>query len=217
MPQRDYHVRKKLKKMTRRVLADDCESEDSDEECDKTRYVKQVQNKIFFHADVSKKSILKLIECMAQATNYAMEHSDEPKVVLYIHSSGGDAYAGFSGLSHIENNRVPVICVADGFVASAATFLLLGGAQRFAIAYSGILIHQLKIGMWGKYSELLDEITNSGSMMCDITELYKQKTTMPPERLKELLSKEVVLGTSDAINYGFVSGIYTKANRGIQL
>ena len=45
-----------------------------------------------------------------------------------------------------------------GFVASAATFLLLAGAERLAMPNAHILIHQIRTGFWGKFNDLLDEV-----------------------------------------------------------
>ena len=47
--------------------------------------------------------------------------------------------------------------VIDGFVASAASFMLLGGAERRASSRSFLLVHQLRGTFEGKYCDFVDE------------------------------------------------------------
>jgi len=51
-----------------------------------------------------------------------------------------------------------LITVADGFCASAATFVLMGSKHRRIMPHAHLLIHQLSTGAMGKYEELKDEI-----------------------------------------------------------
>ena len=82
-------------------------------------------------------------------------------IFLYIHTDGGDAYAGLSAMDHIKNMRVPVHTVVDGLCASAGTFILMGGEKKYALRHSSVLIHQLRLGFWGTYEDLKDEMQNS--------------------------------------------------------
>lgn len=182
--------------------------DDNDDEC-----IKSINNSVYFYAPVDKKTVLILYEKLKNATAYEKKkkkHGDPSKqrIYLYIHSPGGCLFSGFSAMNHIWWNEVPVVTVVDGFVASAATFLLLGGAERKAYSHSRILIHQLSTSFWGKYVDLLDEVKNSQDLMNSVKYIYTRYTNMNTERVDDLLSKELYMSANDTLERGFVDEIW---------
>lgn len=176
--------------------------------------VRVLKNNVYFYADITKTSILNLCETLTKLekelltmqSDYRLDTS--PSIYLYINSQGGDAFAGLSAMSVIQNLKVPVVCVADGIVASAATFLLLGATGgRMIRKNSCILIHQIRTEFWGKFVELEDELKNSKSLMKSITKIYQSKSTLPKEKIDALLKKELYLTDKKCVRYGLVESI----------
>jgi ATP-dependent protease ClpP protease subunit len=188
----------------KRRAADDADDEDagsvtSDGAC------------VFFYAAVSRESVLKLQACLREASAAALRGAAPgaaPCVHLHIFSNGGDVFAGLAGVDHIARNRVPVVTVADGMVASAASFLLLAGARRLALPHAFVRIHQLSIcGFEGKYADLVDEMQNSRALMRSIRALYRERTRLADARLDELLTKELDLDAATCVADGIVDGV----------
>jgi len=194
----------KKRKTCRFTIRNEEDEEDEDASADKD-LLNTVDNKIFFYCNVTKKTILKLVESLKKATDFALKN-EKDEVCLYIHSSGGDAFAGLSGLMHIEQNKVDVVCIVDGFVASAATFLLLGAKKRLGTKYSNILIHQITTGFWGKYSDMVDEMQNSNNLMTCIKHLYKEKTNIG-ENLDSIITKEINITAENALRWGLLTSL----------
>ena len=197
-------VKRKCTREIQVAVSDD----DSDDEDDQKVY--QTGTSIYFYSDVTRESILKLITCIRKAKQEVVRfsgHTSTPCIELYINSEGGDAYAGLSGMDHIRNSAIPIHTIADGFVASAATFLLLAGAKRFAMPHSTLLIHQLSSHFFGKYNELVDEMHNTRTIMTIIRKLYLSNTKMTEEQTKDLLSKELNLTATKSLKMGFVHEI----------
>ena len=200
--------------MKRKILKTRCapnddeeENSDSDSECDVTR----LKNSVYFYCDVNNKSVLQLITALDAASTDALANSyypTEARVYLYIHSRGGDAYSGLSAMDKIRLNPVPVITIADGYVASAATFMLLGADERKALKSAKLLIHQLSTGFWGKYSDLVDEMANSKELMETLRNVYKHRTQIPAKLLDELLSKELHISADNALVNGIVDEVW---------
>ena len=191
--------------MKRRFGVEEPVSEEDDNE------VIDMKDCVYFHAEVCNKSIIKLIQALSNATKYALENCYDPKdvyVYLYINSSGGDAFAGLSAMDHIRCNKIPVITIADGFVASAATFMLLGGVERKCMRNAKILIHQLSTTFWGKHADLLDEVHNCKELMETLQNIYTTSTYIKGPQLKSLLKKEIHMNSTQAFDYGFVDEIY---------
>jgi ATP-dependent Clp protease protease subunit len=131
-----------------------------------------------------------------------------PRVFIYIHSNGGDAFAGLSGMDHIRFNRVPVTTIVDGMVASAASFLLLGASVRKCMPNSFVRIHQVSImGFDGKFDEFQDEYQNSNSLMDTVRNVYLSNTSMSRKRLEEILKKEIDMNAHTCVREGIVQSI----------
>jgi ATP-dependent Clp protease protease subunit len=159
---------------------------------------------IYFYGDVSKASTLKLFQLLPEAAVCA----GGGEVWIYIHSDGGCAYAGLSALDHLLNfDQATVVCVADGFMASAATLLYLGGHRRLAFPRAQVLLHQLSAVFSGKYSELRDEMKNSTTLMRTLESIYEEYTTMKSEKIRSLLADEVTLTAQEARQLGIAHEI----------
>lgn len=173
--------------------------------------IERISTCVYFHSRVEVSSVIKLLKCISEATEEAKK-TYAPYIWLYIHSSGGDAFAGFSAMDHIKNNEIPVVTIADGLVASAATFILLGGARRFTMPTAHILIHQVQSEFSGKYKELLDDVSNTKSLMTTMKTIYTNETFMKKKDLKEWLYKELYMTADQSINFGLVESIYDGYN-----
>jgi ATP-dependent Clp protease protease subunit len=176
--------------------------------------IEVINNRIYFYEEINTKSVLYLCKCLRtleiKLLNLQNDYSlnEPPPIYLHIQSSGGDAFAGLSAMNVIENTKVKVVCVVDGFVASAATFLLLGATGgRLMRKNSTVLIHQIRTEFWGRYSELQDEMHNSQNLMKNIKRIYKKKSSMPLDRIDTILNKEVYLTHKQCLKYGLVTEI----------
>ena len=184
---------------------------DSEDESDTTTdSVICIKDSVYFYSEVNNANVLKLLEKLNEASDYSEKYhdSDNRGVYLYINSPGGSIFSGFSAMDHIYWNRVPVTTVVDGFVASSATFLLLGGSKRKALQNSRILIHQLFAQFWGKYNDLLDEVKNTEELMKSVKEIYTSQTYMKEKTVEALLQKELHMNATQALNYGFVDEVW---------
>ena len=160
---------------------------------------------IYFYADVSKKSVARLLREMNEAWKenvVARGPKPHSEIIVYVHSLGGDAYAGLSAMNHLRHFPCRVVTVADGMVASAATLLLLGGHERRIMPHTHVLIHQLRTGFWGKYDELKDEYRNSTLLMESLMDIYTKETSIPRDELETMLRSERCMSAEECVAYG---------------
>ena len=189
------------------------ENEPDDEDFHPDRDILVQGVSVYFYAEVTRRSVLHLVKCLGEASDYALRHCPTGihncAVYLFIHSGGGCAYAGLSAFDHIRNNKVPVTTIADGFLASAATFLLLGGEHRVAMRHATVLVHQLSVsGFSGKYSELEDEMVNSTALMETVKRVYMDNTDVTKKKLEGLLRTEKNLEADKCLRLGFVHELW---------
>lgn len=191
----------------KRNSGDDAEDSDTDDE----NIIKTIGTNIYFHAEVNRKNVFKLIENIKileiDLLKKAVDLTDyAPEIQLFIHSEGGDVYSGFSAMDHIQNARVNITTIADGCCASAGTFILLAGKKRLMNQHSYILIHQISSGgFWGKFEELKDEIQTCTKIMDMVKTVYTEKTEIPEKKLKTLMKRDVYLSSEECLQYQIVS------------
>jgi ATP-dependent protease ClpP protease subunit len=202
-------------KMTFNCNNSDGDGDTTDDESDKTTMTTNVVgNDIYFYEDISRNTILNLNKIIKMLEIKLMKKAAElsgytPEINIFIHSDGGDVYAGLSGMDHIKNCKVHINTIADGHVASAATFLLLGGHSKYIKEHTQVLIHQMTInGFWGKYDELKDEMNNSTKCMSLISNIYKNKTTVPSKLLKKFMKKDIYISAEECIKHSIVDGFF---------
>lgn len=196
----------RLKKRRRAEGEPTSENEEAPENC-----ILTIRECVHFNAAVETRYTLKLLKALDDASEFALKNCTWPcdaRVYLYINSGGGCAFAGLSIMDHIRLNRVPIITIADGYVASAATFILLGGYERKSMSNAKILIHQLSTAFWGKYADLLDEAQNSEELMETFRKVYVQNTKLHGNRLESLLKKELHMNATSSLNWGIVDEIW---------
>jgi ATP-dependent protease ClpP protease subunit len=175
--------------------------------------IEVINNQIYFYDEVSVKNMLKLCKTLCKIENQMLKLQVDfsldkpPKIFLHIQSTGGDAYAGLSAMNTIENMKVPVVTIVDGFVASAATFIFFGGSERWMQKNSSLLIHQIRTEFWGRFEEQKDDFKNSSSLMADILSIYTEKSDIPEKKLKRIMKRELHLDANTCSKYKIIHKI----------
>lgn len=183
-----------------------CTNEDEDDGASVTRR----GTAIFFNAEVTKKSIRELSEALDEAVREAYEtynRIDQPRLSLFIHSSGGDLYAGLQAYDVICRCVLNVVTVAEGYVASAATLLHLAGKTRFVSPGCHFLIHQLRSSADGTHSEIRDEYKNNTKLMLRLRNIYLERTRLSEKRLDRLLHRELDLTADECVKRGIAEAV----------
>jgi ATP-dependent protease ClpP protease subunit len=175
--------------------------------------IRTIENKIYFYDDITNESVLDLnktlleVDTKLQNTKNILGESFDPIIHLHIKTDGGEIFSAISTLDLIPNLRSQVYTYIDGCVASAGTLISVVGAKRFMGRNAYLLIHQLSGEMYGKFSEMEDQMENSTSLMKFIKGIYKKYTKIPMKQLDELLKRDLWLDSSQCLEYGIIDEI----------
>lgn len=176
--------------------------------------IEAVDNHIYFYTSVDSNTILELITKIREVSLFLLskglyEDRTSPELFLHINSDGGSIFDAFAALDTIVSCPVPIITIAEGCVASAATFMLIAGKKRIIRPNSFVLIHQLSHGYSKimKHDELKDETYNSELLMNHINALYKKYTKLPKKVMTEMLKHDLFLNATQSLSYGIVDEI----------
>jgi ATP-dependent Clp endopeptidase proteolytic subunit ClpP len=171
-----------------------------------------VNNKILFYADIDEGSVLHLnrvlleLDCKLQSIKN-FDDNYEPIIHLHLNTFGGAIYAAFATVDTIRRLKSKVYTYVDGNVASAGTLISLSGAKRYIGKHAHFLIHQLSSGVYGKFSEMEDEIETCTKLMKVLKDFYKKNTKVPMKRLDELMKRDIWLDAEECLSLGMVDEI----------
>lgn len=185
--------------------------------------IRRIENSIFFSDRITYQTVHELNYLLHQVETDILEdvkiaESDakktkakmadvivEPKpIVLNITTHGGIVHAAFSVVDTIRALRVPVHTVVSGYVASAGTLISLAGKRRFITPNSFMMIHEIRSGFWGRYSDARVEHENMTKLMDHIVRYYIDKTKITRERLSDMLRTDTDLNATECLDMGLV-------------
>jgi ATP-dependent Clp protease protease subunit len=140
-------------------------------------------------------------------------------IEMYINSPGGSLSAGLAIYDTMRLVKPDVATLCAGMAASAASVLLTGGAKgkRYALPYSKVIIHQPWVSQMGGQATDLEiharDLIKSRRVLADI---YVETTGQTLERIERDLERDYILTAPEAVEYGIVDSVITKASREAQ-
>ncbi len=196
--------------MFKKMNIDDSDDEDSSNE---TITVKR--NKVMFHADVNRENSFKLIECLDKAKEYVVIHNihsefDEiSNIYLHIFSDGGEVYCAMSIIDYILKSKIPIITVNEGCVASSGVLISLAGEERYIRKNAYMLIHEIRSGCMGKYSECQDDMENNDIIMEQVKNYMNERcdNKLLRKKLDKVLKHDNIWNAEKCLKYGLVDKI----------
>ena len=75
------------------------------------------------------------------------------KIYIHICSDGGEIFSALSVIDTILSSKIDIVTVCEGCVASAGVLISLAGKERFIRKHAYMMIHEIRSGCMGKYSE----------------------------------------------------------------
>lgn len=139
---------------------------------------------------------------------------DKKVITVRINSGGGDLETGIAIGNVLKGLKAKTIAINEGLIGSAAT--LISSSCDIVKAYKGteFMIHQAAGEMSGCYTR--DDLEKAiNSFVCAekvMLEIYKAKTGLPEEKLKELINAETWMTGEEAKAYGFVDVLIEDEN-----
>lgn len=177
------------------------------------------KNEFFLYDDINLNSVNKILKAIKAAENtwkdFLLEFTEilesaTPKPIkIYINSNGGDVFAAIPLIDAICNSKIPIETYVEGIAASAASLISLCGHKRFITKNSFMLIHELRSGIEGTYSDIIEEKSNCDKLMKVIKNLYLDKTNGKLEKktLNKILKKDMLLSSQECLDLGLVDKI----------
>ncbi len=126
---------------------------------------------------------------------------------LYINSPGGSVFEAQAIYTILKRHKASINVYIDGVAASAASIIAMAGDKVIMPKNAMIMIHNAWMYTAGNSSELrkiADDLDKTNQSMLEV---YKNKTGLDEEKLKEMMDAETWLTASEAYELGFAEEI----------
>jgi len=143
-----------------------------------------------------------------------LEREDPDKdISLYIHCPGGIISAGLAIYDTMQLLRCDISTICVGIAASMGTVLLCAGTKgkRYALPNSTIHMHQPMGGAQGQAADIEIAAREIIRMQQKLRSILAQHTGQPLEKITNDTDRDFYLSAEDALKYGLVDEILTKA------
>ena len=143
-----------------------------------------------------------------------LEREDPDKdISLYIHCPGGIISAGLAIYDTMQLLRCDVSTICVGLAASMGTLILCSGAKgkRYALPNSTIHMHQPVGGAQGQAADIEIAAREIIRMQQKLRQIIATHTGQPIEKVTHDTDRDFYLSAEDAVEYGLVDEILTKA------
>ena len=176
-------------------------------------------NEYYLYNDISMKSIQGLLKFIKNAekrwklflleTFEIIEKAEPKPLKIFINSNGGDVFAAIPIIDAIKNCSIPIYTYIEGMAASAASLISMVGHKRFITKNSFMLIHELRSGIQGTYSDIMDEKENCDKLMNVIKKIYLERSSgkLDSDVLEKILKRDIILTADESLTYGLVDEI----------
>ncbi|WP_028921091.1 ClpP family protease [Pseudonocardia acaciae] len=136
-------------------------------------------------------------------------------ISLYINSPGGSVPAGMVIFDTMRFIECDVATHGMGLAASMGQFLLSAGTpgKRYALPHCQILMHQPSAGVGGTESDIAIQAEQFRKHKRELAELIAEHTGQPVERITADFDRDRWFTAQEALEYGFVDEVITRAVR----
>ena len=150
-------------------------------------------------------------ETSAFSLKEAVRALDADIINVYIDSYGGSVSEGWAIYNELKRHPAKVRTFGTGFVASAALYPFMAGAERYAMDPSAYFFHQMLAGGVGNTSELrkmageLEKLNKIGRAA------FTDNTRLTAEDVAALEKAETWLSPYEALDLGIATAVMKNA------
>ena len=132
---------------------------------------------------------------------------DRKPIKLLFDSPGGDLDAQAAICSMIELSKTPIIGIAIGMVASAASLIYLTCHARLALKSSYFILHKGSATLSGDFENIMNSIDDYKKEVEKMVKVVVNHSNYTPEEVEEHMKKDWYVRAQEALDKGLVDEI----------
>lgn len=183
------------------------------------KYYQDLQNRIIWINDeITSDHTYELIHYIMRwnKEDKDIDPMDRVPIKIMFDSQGGDLDAQAAIRSVIELSTTPVIGVAIGMVASAASWIYLSCHLRLALKSSYFLLHKGSAKLQGDFENIISSIDDYRKEMSKMVQDIIDHSNYTKEEVEENMKRDWYVRAPEALEHGLVDEIITNINALLQ-
>jgi len=137
----------------------------------------------------------------------ALTQLGEGRITVRINSVGGHVNAGEQIRAMLAGHPGGCRIIVEGIAASAASLILMAGAERLMSAGSHIMIHDPSGGVWGNEEETRRAADQLAVIATTYAAVYAAASGKTSDEARRIMKAETWYGPDAAIAEGFADGL----------
>ena len=179
------------------------------------KYYEDLEHRTFWISDEINDDLM--YELSHYIIKWNREDKDIPEMdrkpnYLLINCQGGDLDAYASLCSMIELSKTPVIGVAMGLVASAASLIYLSCHARFALKSSYFILHKGSAALSGDFDNIMNSIDDYKREVEKMANHILEHSNYTREEVESHIGRDWYIRAPEALEKGLVDQIITDIN-----
>lgn len=144
----------------------------------------------------------------AKAFVEQLQAVDSQKITLRVNSPGGDVYDGLAIMNALRVFDGDVTAVVEGMAASAASFIVVGGADRVIMRPDAeMMIHDALTMTAGNAEELQRQVADLERISGKLAGIYAGKAGGDPETWRAAMRDETWFTADEAVACGLADAV----------
>ena len=151
-----------------------------------------------------------------QAQLLYLNSSDPDRDIhLYLNTPGGSVYAGLGIYDTMQFVSSKVSTMCTGMAASMGAVLLVAGetGMRSALPHSRVMIHQPMGGIQGQASDIEITAREILKLKDELYQIIADHSHQAVEKIRQDADRDYWMTAKEALDYGMIDRVYTKAER----
>lgn len=129
-------------------------------------------------------------------------------VELHVNSPGGDVHEGVAMLNVLRSHPGKVTAIVEGLAASAASFIVAGGADRIIMRpHSEVMVHSPWMALEGDGPTLVKAAGDLERLGGTLARIYADRAGGTPEHWAGLMSAETWFTADEAVAAGLADAV----------
>jgi ATP-dependent protease ClpP protease subunit len=147
------------------------------------------------------------VDFTAQDMAKFLDFANGPVITVNIASGGGSAFQGLMIYDLLIQSKKTIHTKVVGLAGSAASVIFMAGNTREMTVGGMVMVHNSWANFSGNAEEVKKKLGTLEAIDARMTAIFKSKTNLEDDKIKELLAAESFIGVDEAISLGFATGV----------
>lgn len=167
-----------------------------------TAIVERQDNKLYFTGRINEVSAYRFLYLLHEIEKSKRDYVDKT-CTLYLTSTGGECSSGLLMYDALRSSSLDITVITSGFIASAATIVMLASDKRKCTSNTNFLVHSIWSNVYGALPYVKSNLSYSEMLEQQFVDIYSKHTKIT----KDMMQQETFLSAKQALDLQLVTEV----------